>query len=43
MPFQQFGLVTAITIVYALIAAVLVVPWRWSCGGRTRTCDCVEP
>ena len=25
-PFQQFGLLTAITIVYALIAAVLVVP-----------------
>ena len=25
-PFQQFGLVTAITIAYALIAAVVVVP-----------------
>lgn len=25
-PFQQFGMLTAITIVYALIAAVLVVP-----------------
>ena len=25
-PFQQFGIVTAITIAYALIAAVVVVP-----------------
>ena len=25
-PFQQFGIVTAITIAYALVAAVLVVP-----------------
>ena len=25
-PFQQFGVVTALTIAYALIAAVLVVP-----------------
>ena len=31
-PFQQFG-VLAITIVYALITAVLVVLRRWSCGG----------
>ncbi|MYH96720.1 MAG: hypothetical protein F4129_09450 [Acidimicrobiia bacterium] len=25
-PFQQFGIVTAITIAYALIAAIVVVP-----------------
>lgn len=26
MPFQQFGLVTVITVLYALIASIVIVP-----------------